>query len=90
MFLWIHNNQIVIVIKICFVACPVLSYPLCDGTRNFDRDQDRDQGLYQKYAGTWTKAGTRNMTGSVQGLKTWTKFGPGPGLGPGLGLNPGP
>ena len=49
---------------------------------------DRDQVQDQKYDGTVTKTGTRNMMGP--GPRTWTSFCPGPGLGPGLGPGPGP
>ena len=48
-------------------------FPLCDGTRHFDREGDRDQGRNQKYDGTGTNAGTINMTGPGPGPRTGTK-----------------
>ena len=63
--------------------------PLCDGTKNVDRDWNRNQGQDQKYDGTGTKAGTRNIMEPGPGPRTGTRYGRGPGLGPGPAPGPG-
>ena len=65
--------------KLLPVVFRIYTISLCDGTINFYRDQDRDQGRDHKYDGTGTKAGNRNMTGPEPGPRTGTRFGLGPG-----------
>ena len=68
----------------------IYSMPLCDGTRNFYWDRDRDQGRDQIYDGTGIKTWNKNIREPGSGPRTGTRFGPGPQLGPGQGPGQGP